>query len=111
MAQKQYKVNGYFVKVNLEQDPKSAPLRKATAMFFKALKEAQGDEKRIKTIYGNHHTTFLVDVENSHWKVGANYTKEGNGFVDEGLNVDEDILQGICHTFEPTLFDLSLKEN
>ena len=80
-------------------------------MFFKALKEAQGDEKRIKTIYGNHHTTFLVDVENSHWKVGAKYTKEGNGFVDEGWTFHEDILKGICLTFEPQLFDVSLKAN
>ena len=46
MAKRQYKVNGYFVKFNLEQDPKSAPLRKATAMFFMARKEAQGDEKK-----------------------------------------------------------------
>ena len=62
MAKKQYKVNGYIVKANLEYDPKSTPFRKATAMFYKALKTAQGDETKIKTIYGAHHTTFLADV-------------------------------------------------
>ena len=80
-------------------------------MFFKALKEAKGDEKRIKTIYGNHHTTFLADMGDSNWKVGAKYTKEGNGFVDEGWALHEDILKGICPTFERLLFEVSLKDN
>ena len=111
MAQKQYKVDGHIARTNLEYDPKSTPFRKATAMFYEALKVVHGDESKIKCIYGALHTTFLAEVGPvGYRKEAEKYTREGQGYAEEGWKVYPDIVKRVCINFEKELYELSLKE-
>ena len=57
-----YCINEARVRTNLEISPQKKPLARARAMFFKGVKEARGDEAKIRAFYGNLQTSFFAEV-------------------------------------------------
>ena len=60
MNKKQFCVNDERAMASLEMSPQKISLGRARAMFFKGLKEAQGDEPKIKTIFDALQISFLT---------------------------------------------------
>ena len=56
--------------------PNRKPLAKAHALFYKGLKEVDGNESKIKIVYGRTKISFFV--RNA---VAAKYTSEGEGLA------------------------------
>ena len=81
-----FRVIGQRVKANLERVPQKRALAKAQALFFKALKEAGGNEAKVRAFYGNLQISFLVEVgPQGQRELAANHTREGEGHANEVL--------------------------
>ena len=79
-------------------------------MLFKGLKEAQGDDSEIKTIYGNLHISFFAEVRpQGQRQLAAKYTCEGEGHADEGWQINKGVVSRVCTDFHHTLFETVVK--
>ena len=62
LDQAKFCVNGERVKTNLEIRPKKKPPARTQALFFTGLKDARGDETKVKAFYGHLQVSFLAEV-------------------------------------------------
>ena len=63
----------------MEASPQQKPLKRAHAVFFKALTAVKGNGKRINVVYGKLQINFFVDK-----KLVARYIAEREGLANEG---------------------------
>ena len=64
-------------------------------MFFRAFKEAQGDESKIKTFnfYGALQSSFFAEVgPQGQRQLAAKYTREGEGQENEGWQIHPEVV-------------------
>ena len=74
-------------------------------MFCKGLKEAGGDETKVKAFCGSLLVSFLAEVGPQRQRqLVATYTREGEGHANEGYAVSK-----VCTDFDDILFETDVK--
>ena len=101
-----YNKHGLNVSARLEVCPQKKPLTKAYALFFKELKEVEGDESKIIVVYGKLQISFRVGGD-----VAAKYTREGEGLTEEGWVINFPVVSAICTEFSDVLFEAKGKSS
>ena len=74
-------------------------------MFFKAFKDALGDESKIKTFYGTLQIPFFAQVGPQRQRhLAAKCTRVGKGHANEGWQINPEMVTQVCTNFnEPLL--------
>ena len=90
----------------LESSPQQKNLKRAHAMFFKALTTAKGHEKRINVVYGKLQISFFVNKG-----IVAKYTPEREGLANEGWDLRLEEVKDICTEWSAQYFEKMLKSN
>ena len=57
-------------------------------MFFKAFKDAQGDESKINIIHGALQISFFAEV----CPLGIKHTREGEGHANEDWHINPEVV-------------------
>ena len=94
------------LKQTLKISHQKKTLARAQAMFCKGLKEAGGDETKVKAFYGSLQVSFPAEVgPQEQRQLAATYTREGEGHANEGWQIDKDMVSKICADFDDILFE------